>query len=447
MKRLLVISYGYAPTNMIGIMRVIKLVKYLARSGWQSVVVTPKYLPSYPQDPELIKEIPAQTDIIGTPSFEPQDLIVRVTGSGAKPSGKNRSTVATSRKSIQRAAAVYRGILNFFMIPDDMVAWRWLAQRAVDRAIEKFQPDAIFSSAPPFTTHLLALRAAKKYHLPWVADFRDEWTGNPFRTWPTLWHQKINKRLERQVLLAADAVTCVSEPMTAAMAALAPQSSPDKFHTMFNGFDEEDFSGQVTPSSTQFTITYAGNFYGHRSPNSFFRAVLSFLTKHKLTPEQFRIIFAGGNAFPVDPDIDMTFLQPYVEFRSTMPHRQAIHLMRQSSVLLLVISSASGAGSLTGKIFEYLASQRPILALIPEGRAADIIRQSQSGIMANPEQVESITTAIETLFSAWQHGQLEQRFPCHTPTEFSREEQSRRLDAILEKLTSTPNLTGESRYQ
>lgn len=436
MKRLLVISYGYAPTNMIGTMRVIKFVKYLSRWGWQCIVVTPKYLPALPQDPDLLKEVPADTIVIGTRSFEPQDLVARAVGTGVRLSGRTSPRLATNRKSIQRMAAFYRGFINFLMIPDDMIVWKWLAQPAVDQAIRQYRPHVIMSSAPPYTAHLLALHAAKKFHLPWIADFRDEWTINPFRSFPTPGHKQINKFLEQQVLMAADAITCVSEPMTVAMARLAPRRPAGAFQTIFNGFDQEDFDHLVTTKTNQFTITYTGNFYGHRSPNSFLRAALTFVKQRQLQPSQFRLLFVGGNAFPIDSDIDLEIISRFMDFRATVPHRQSIELMRTSSILLLVISTASGVGSLTGKIFEYLASQRPILALIPNGRASDIIRESGSGLVVNPDDIQGIVQGLGRLYDAWAGNRLAQDFPCRIPWKFSRKQQSRGLYTILEALSS-----------
>src|SRR3989344_1558391 len=112
MKRLLIISYGYAPTNVIGIMRVIKFVKFLARWGWQSIVVTPGHLPSYPQDSELLAEVPAGTEIVATPSFEPQDLVMKMVPSPASPT-QTRPISGTQRRGLQRAATLYRWLVNF----------------------------------------------------------------------------------------------------------------------------------------------------------------------------------------------------------------------------------------------------------------------------------------------------------------------------------------------
>lgn len=435
MKRLLVISYGYAPTNVIGIMRVIKFVKFLARWGWQSVVVTPRHLPSYPQDSELLAEVPAGTEIITTPSFEPQDLVTKMVSNPASPT-QTRPMPGTQRRSIQLAAAWYRWFVNFFWFPDDMAAWNWLGRRAVDRAIRTFKPQAILSSAPPYTAHLMARRARLKYGLPWIADFRDEWTENPYRSYSTPWHRRWSQRLEQRVLSTADVVTGISEPMTASLARLAPHRSAETFHTIYNGYDEEDFSDQVAPSKGRFVITYTGNFYGHRSPNTFFRAAASFISNRGVKPESFRIRFVGGNAYRVDPDLDLKPLAPYLEFQSTVPHRRAIELMRQSSVLLLVISAVDGVGRLPAKIFEYLASRRPILALAPEEvRGASIIREAKAGVIADPNSVGSTLHALETLYDAWKDHRLEQRFPCLTPTQFSREQQSRVLFELLERLT------------
>lgn len=433
MKRLLVITYGFPPVNMIGVVRVAKFVKYIARAGWESLVVTPRNLPYYPRDPALLADLPSTVSVFPTAYAEPQLLVpARFRDSAAKQSGS--SPTAALGRTAAFAGRMFQAAIRFAFVPDQMTLWPRLAWRTASQVVRTFSPDAMFSTAPPASSHLLALRLKRTFGLPWVADFRDEWTKNPFTEYSTKLHERLNRRLERRVLETCDRLTSISEPLVESFRDALPAEEHAKCSVLYNGYDEEDFSGPPPPLAERFTITYTGNFYGHRQPTTFFRALERIVRDGTIPINDLRVVFAGTNVFRRDPTIDMGTVERVLELRPTVPHREAIDLMRRSSAVLLVISGQSGQGSLTGKLFEYLASGRPILALVPpHGAAAAIIRELDAGIVVDPDDPEAVVTAVTRLYRQWKSGSLHRR---STPklTEFSRERQSQRLLQLLDGL-------------
>ncbi len=433
---ILIISYIFPPTNAAGVYRVSKFVKYWHAEGWRIIILTPQRRADTTNDAGLLADIPDDVTIYRTKTWEPDYLIPTSTKSSLTQS--TRAARATVQNTIiLKLGKLFRLLVQFFFIPDEKILWHLFSKKTIDTIIQKHKPDIIYSTAPPPTVHLVARRASKRHHIPWVADFRDEWTLNPFNAYPTPIHRYINQQLEKRVLADAAAVMTISNEMTEDFSALTGQKLSGKFHTIYNGYDDEDFADAPPPLKNFFTITYTGNFYGHRNPNSLFRALQNIVSTSQIPTSQFRVSFVGANTFQIEEDINFELISPIISLQSYVPHHEAISLMRTSPVLLLIVSKESGNRSVTGKIFEYLASGRPILALVPpEGAAADILKHSPDSIICDPTDVKAIAEAIYTLYSRWNKGELRTPSEQSTIARFNRkylaEETSNIFKALLE---------------
>jgi len=357
-KKVLFISYAFPPMAGGGIFRIVKFIKYLPDLGILPYVLTVDSHFHPFSDDTLIQEIPKQVQITRVSYNEPALWI------------KNR---------------YWQSFLNmvwypWFSISDKRITWK---ETAIEKAIEiikKEQIDTIFTSFASATDHLIAYEVKKRTGVRWVADFRDEWASSNYYYFPTPLHAARVKKLEKMVAMAADKITTVSPPLTSYFAKLTSQ--PDKCLTITNGFDAEDFENKVEiPKRDYCQILYAGSLYGERSVGVFNQAI------RELDLPDLKVDFFGG--------------------KNLISHQEAIAKQRQADILLLVLSPNDRPAVFTGKIFEYLAARRPILALAPETTAAaKLVRQLKVGEVVNPLDKEGIKVLVLKFYKAWQNKNL-----------------------------------------
>jgi glycosyltransferase involved in cell wall biosynthesis len=289
-------------------------------------------------------------------------------------------------------------------LPDEQVGWVPFARRRARRVLAGQAHDAIVTTAAPYSAHLVGLGLRRTAGLPWIADFRDEWTTNPYlrERYPTDWHRRWNRALERRVLETADAVVSVSKPWLEAIHGVAPHLDGRKFHVLPNGYDADHHPAEPAAPPDRFRIVYTGTFYGHRSPGPFLEALNRVVVDGRLPPEDLEVVLMGHGGTDRPPVPLAPPVAGCVRTVGHRPHREALELVRRAAVLLLVVPPEGGAGNHTGKLFNYLASGRPILCLAPEPNvAADLVRESASGVVAPPEDPAKIGEALLRLHAAW----------------------------------------------
>ena len=219
---------------------------------------------------------------------------------------------------------------------------------------------------------------------------------------PSDWHRRLNTRLEREVLTAADRLVCVSRPWLDALRGLVPDEPEKKFQTLPNGFDGEHFEDPPPPLPDRFRVVYTGMFYGHRSPEVFLEGLRRTLRDDRIPVDDLEVLFVGHTAHA---DGLSSLPGSVVRIVEQRPYREAVRFLYDAAVLLLVIPAAGGEGNHTGKLFPYLASGRPILALAPEPNvAADLIRRSRSGVIASPDDPDGVADALARLYDEWKAG-------------------------------------------
>lgn len=354
MKKILFISYAFPPTSGGGVLRILKFAKYLPDFDYEPHILTVKKA-FYPiKDESLLKDIPPQVRITRINYFEPGFWL---------------------------KARLWQSFLAYFwypliLFPDQRILWFWPALRVGLKIIKQEKIKIIFSSSGPASNHLIAWALKKLTGVGWVADWRDEWAANPYLKFPTLWHRRLARWLERKLVNAADQIITVSSPLTNNLKKLA--ENKQKFSTITNGFDPEDFKCSKIPQKTKkfCEILYAGSLYGTRSAQSFLAAL------KVLQLKDLRITFIGSPRH--------------------LPHHEAIEKMLQADILLLIMSPVDTSAVITSKIFEYLAARKPILAISPSGTgAAQIIRKFKAGEIAEPQDQKAIQTAILKMYQKW----------------------------------------------
>jgi glycosyltransferase involved in cell wall biosynthesis len=411
MHNILMISYYFPPQGGAGVQRSLKFVKFLPQYGWQPVVLTVREDTGTLIDTTLTKDIPFQTKVYRTnavllPKFLPWKI----------------------RNWISR----------WLFIVDEQIGWFPVAVNDAYDIIRLNNIEVIYTTSKPYTSHLIGNRLKFKTGLPWVADFRDPWQGNFATIYPTSLHKKWNSELEHRVIRTADAVTVVSPPMQQSLVERYPELDKDKIHTIPNGYDLDDFNG-VIPSSKNpkiFTIVYSGSFYAHSlTPNNFLQGLKYALINGLIPRDVIQIFFIGNIGKLAQQQIDEMNLRSIVKSVGYVSHRDSISYLLSADVLLLIIGNISGSEAIyTGKIFEYLAAEKPILALAGHGAAADLIETSQAGVVVPPDDINLITQQIYRFYNLWKNNNLQYLGKREIITSFDRNKLTGRLATILNNL-------------
>jgi len=332
--------------------------------------------------------------------------------------------------AFQKLMKFIRG--NFF-IPDARVGWVRYALKEAERIIEREDIKCVFISSPPHSSQLIGLKLKKKYSIRWIADLRDPWTDIYY--YSELLHtgfaKRKDKNYEKRVIDSADDIIVVSPPIRDAFLRKSTRSNPDKFHIIPNGYDEDDFREKVVASKDAFLITYVGTMAKSYNPQAFFEVL-----KRVKEETGLQIIFRVIGSLPDDIQRQLRDHQVKVEFTSYVSHETAIRFMRESSCLLLLIPDVPGnEGILTGKLFEYLASRRPIIGMGPAGgSAASIIEECEAGRMFDRGDTEKAVEYLKGIMERWKTNPEFQN-QSESYQKYSRRNLTRELGSIINTKT------------
>jgi len=317
------------------------------------------------------------------------------------------------------------------LLPDASVTWAPTAIPAAVRIVRNEGIDAIITTSPPLSMNLIGASVKKLTGVPWIADQRDSLVLNADRRFERKTVQAKEKALERVVQLVAnnaDGIVAVSEAIADELRGFDP-SGPVR--VIPNGCDFDDFAGLEYTPGDRFRITHTGSFFGQRNP----RAFLSALASSGLDDVVARFV---GDFRSVDREwVEELDLGDRLELLDYLPHRRALELQRDSEANLLLLPEAAGRGKVvpSGKIFEYLAAERPILAAVPtDGAAAKLVRETGAGIVVGPEDEKGIREALVGLHARWKAGHLGDGYL--TDDERNRLSRKTRVEELAELLWS-----------
>ncbi|MFL5955173.1 MAG: glycosyltransferase, partial [Gaiellaceae bacterium] len=319
--------------------------------------------------------------------------------SGRKPAEELHGTQGLAR--VTKQAQLFGRRL---LVPDENVAWNLTAIPAAIRLVRSEGIDVVVTSSPPSSVHLVGATVKRATGVRWVADLRDSVVAHPHRSAERLLvraKEQGEHAVAKLIARNADAIVAVSDAIADEMRERQPKGP---VVTIANGSDFDDFTGLEHVPSQRFRITHAGSFFGKRDPRPFLTAlersglddvVARFLGDFRASDREWAEELALG---------DRLELIPYA------PRRRSLELQRDSEALLLLIPDAGGRGKgvLSGKVFEYLAAERPILAIVPpDGAAANLIRESGAGVVVAPDDVEGMVAALRDLHERWRAGTLD----------------------------------------
>ena len=405
MKKVLIITYYWPPSGGGGVMRWLKMQKYLPELGWQPVIYTPKNPDASVVDESLTDEIHPETIIIKTPIWEPYEGFRKLTGK--KKGEKFKAGYISEASSGDWKSKLSVFIRGNFLIPDPRKFWIKPSVKFLTNYLKENPVDLIISTGPPHSMHLIALGLKKQFDIPWIADFRDPWTDIDFydKLRLTNWADKKHRKLELKVLEKADHVVTVS-PNCAKDLSKIPGKKVEVIH---NGFDPEDFKDITISPENTFTIAHFGAFNRDRNPAALWKVLGELATKNEMFKEKLQIRLIGQTDDSVIHAIEKNGLKEKLVQTDHLPHKKGLEELAKSQVLLLPINDAPNArGILPGKMYEYMALKRPILAIgPPDSDFAEILSEAKAGVALNFDDSSGMKMVLENYFKLFNEGKLQ----------------------------------------
>lgn len=441
MKRVLFILYYFPPAGGAAVQRALKQLRYLPEFGWEPVVLTVGRDASYPvRDPALEAEVPAGMIVQRTRCPEPHALYRRLTGQ--RP-GADLDLATQSAADSGWRRRLSRAVRATLFVPDARIGWLPFAVPVGFRLVRETGCEAIVSSGPPFTCHLIGRALARRSRLPWIADYRDPWTQATYYPKRPDWVRALDERLERSCVREAARSITVGEGMARQLRDASPETAPERVVVIPNGYDPAEFVDVPFSPPETLRITHAGSLFYNRIPHAFFGAVEDLLAEDSAAKTDLRLQFAGRLDEAV---LQLLSREPWSGITTThgfLPHQENLRLLRSSRLLLLLIGTdAQSKTMVTCKVYEYIASGVPILAVgPPDGDAAAVLRETGSGwIFAHDDQT-GLKRKLRDLLEEHRrrpHPDRPARFGLEPNPQaisrYSRREQTRTLGALLSEI-------------
>jgi len=399
-KKVLIITYYWPPAGGIAVVRWVKFAKYIRENGWEPVIYTVSN-GNYPlTDASLEKDIPEGIQIIKRPILEPHQLY--------RFFSKNKNSGGLADIKPKHQASFVERISNWvrsnFFIPDARAFWIKPSVRFLKDYLKASPVDAVVSTGPPHSAHLIALSLKKETNLPWLADFRDPWTTMDYykELMLTDWANKKHHRLELEVLKTADKVIVIGNGMKKEF----EEKSGRKVMSITNGFDEADFVSERNQLDKKFSIVHIGTFFARINPVNLWQVLAELKEEKHSMFSDIQIKLMGRVDPTIVESIHKAGLEEFLVLLPVQPHQEAVQHTRSAQVLLLCIFEQTKF-VITGKLFEYLASQRPIFCIGPiDGDAAVILKETNAGITFSFNDKIGIKQHLTDLYEKFKAGEL-----------------------------------------
>jgi glycosyltransferase involved in cell wall biosynthesis len=428
MKKILFIAYYFPPLGGAGVQRSLKYVKYLPDFGYEPVVVSSKGISGNQFDNKMVSDIKEGTKVFYYPAYSPLNL----------------------RKNIKNKFLIkFINLIHRLMIPDGLFFWYFFNRSKVLKLIKEEKIDILYTTSAPVSVHLFGLYLKKKIkNLTWISDFRDEWANNPekykfkfsFENNPV--KNFFDKYYEKQVVKKSQKITSVSNYIENNFKESYKKFS-EKFETITNGYDEKDFAGIENISVKEdFEVLYFGSLYGTRH-SFYFLDAFSLFYNSLSDKKNVKLRFIGNidRLHDFQTYCDDKKINEVIKIDKYMDHESLLKEAGKASVLLLLIGNGRGQeGVFTGKIFEYLRLNVPILAMVPlSGVAADLVKRTSSGVAVDFSDVTGITSELTNFYKKWKAGILFSEYNENKKWQiielFERKKLSERLSLIIDSVT------------
>ncbi|MCB0602002.1 MAG: glycosyltransferase [Saprospiraceae bacterium] len=435
MKKVLVLTYYWPPSGGPGVQRILNFCNYLPEFGWQPIVITPKN-GTYPvRDESLVKQINPALEIHPTATLEVFALYnLLKTGKATKESPVGMSDVIDSASLFQRLSNYIRA--NFF-IPDPRIGWNRFALAEAAKIFHQGTVDAVITTGPPQSTHLIGLSLKKKFNLPWIADLRDPWVNIFYNRYLLRSERSIRKdqRYENQVLTTADGVTVVSTGLIDEFADRAKNIT-----LIYNGYHSADFNHvipKVLPENT-FHLGYVGSFKPSQNNQNLWKAIAALIRENEDFAKSFALVFVGKAGEGLTRTLGEFGLFKYARMVGYVGHNEAIAYMAGlNSQLFIIPEVEDNKKIITGKLYEYMAVQNQIFSLGPvDGEAAVLLNEFGHDPMLDYNDLQGMKQTLLTQFNRWLDNDRQPVKMGTRPEKYNRRSQTKVLADLLDQLTN-----------
>ena len=423
-KKILIIAYYWPPAGGPGVQRWLKFVKYLPDFGIEPHVYVPEN-PTYPLiDEKLIDEVAESAIIVKNKIFEPYSLATLLS---KKKTKKISSGIIPNQKKqtfIEKLMLWIRG--NIF-IPDARVFWVKPSVKFLKKYLQEHNIGTVITTGPPHSLHLIGLQLKKELNITWITDFRDPWTTIGYHKQLKLsgWAAKKHKELEKEVVNTCDTIIVTSENTKKEFELLSNQ----RIEVITNGYDLEKLIKK--PLDSKFSLAHIGSFLSERNPEILWQSLSELILENQSFKDAFELKLIGAVSNEVLESISNYKLSSFVNYLGYVSHDEAIQEQRCSQVLLLVeIDSEETQCIIPGKVFEYMVSQRPIIAIGPKFTDFEkIIKETNTGTFFNYQEKEGLKKQILIYFNLY----LEHNLKSHPVglQQYSRKHLTEKLAALI----------------
>ncbi|WKK65199.1 glycosyltransferase family 4 protein [Lutimonas zeaxanthinifaciens] len=397
----LLITYYWPPAGGSGVQRWLKFVKYLPEFGIDPVVYTVQNANYALTDESLNEEVPSEIEVLKEPIWEPNDFLSKFSN---KEKQVSAGFLSSKPSFIGRQLQYIRA--NYF-IPDARKYWVRPSVKRLLRYMEEQSIDVVVTSGPPHSLHLIGKELKEKTGVKWIADFRDPWTNiDYFHTLPmTKKSKKKHYELENEVLKKADAVVVVGASMKKEF-----DDRNKNVHVITNGYDGEIVNDN-NMLDKRFSISHIGMMNADRNPLILWRVLKELIQESSEFEKDLQVKLIGKCDKSIFESIQKEGLTDFVNFISYLPHKEVMQYQSTSQILLLSVNRVPSAKSIiTGKVFEYLQSNRPIIGIGPlDGDLASIMKDSGNGIMIDFEDSKGLKESILACYNKYKSDQLKVR--------------------------------------
>lgn len=433
MRKVLIITYYWPPSGGGGVQRWLKFVKYFRNYGIEPLIFTPENPERPSVDNSLLNEIPEGVEIIKNKIWEPYSFYKKFTG--RNKSDKIQTAFLNEKKVksnlLENISIWIRG--NLF-IPDARKFWIKPSVKTLTKYLNNNKIDAIITTGPPHSAHLIGYKLKQKTGIPWLADFRDPWTNIDYYKDLKLGKRadKKHHKLEKLILGKADSISVISPGMQSEFLSIVDR----EYHIIPNGYDSEDIIEYSTTDTDEFVLSHIGSMSKTRTPYNLLQVLSELIKENKSFDKKLRIKNVGKIDMHALENFKNNGLSDKLEIVDYLPHNEVIIEQQSASMLLLLVNNTPNAKLiLTGKIFEYLASKRPIICIAPEdGDAAKVIDECNAGKTFGFEEKQKLKNYIIESFEKFEKGQLEAQ--SKNTEKYSRHKLTEKMAAAIEEIYS-----------
>jgi glycosyltransferase involved in cell wall biosynthesis len=402
-KRVLIVTYYWPPSGGIGVHRCLKFAKYLRLYGWEPVICTAED-PEYPViDEDNARHVPEGIEVLKAPIWEPYNLYKWMMG---KKREERITDVFVEERRAGFRAKLGIWIRGNFFIPDARRFWIRPAVRFLSEYLRDHPVDAILTNGPPHTAHMIGYHLKKRFNIPWHADYQDPWTASDVyrRLMLNPVSRRVHEAMQRRIFRTADKITICSQSWKRDLEALGARD----VGVIHWGYDEDEVTVELVRRSSAFTMRHYGRIGPDRVVSGFWKAIAELTKERPDFCRDLEIELAGFIGGAVRDEINASGLSAHVRILKHRNRREALAGMREAQVLLLIINDEPNSqGRLPGKLFEYVASRRPILLLGPDpGEASAIVRDLHAGWSCGHADCSTTKSMVLSIYEKYKAGDL-----------------------------------------